>query len=1103
MDESSLPAATVKSANATEFEQYYQRFDDPALQQGFRNLDDPDVLATGLSALQRNSTINYVADIAEDTAWAAFDLTAASVIRLMSSDRPECLTARWINIFHPDRNKTLLEMIAQHYDFSPRLLAMMSSDPVEARPSLNTALNPQEPRRAGKSSWTNTPLPRDSVVELERGLDELFRQSPGSSRSSLPYGNIYRMADDLWHYTSVDFGRSYICIGYNSLYGTKCAVPLNDSEGSSSPSRCDDSTANIDALHTQIPMSLLPIRMRIGSTIEETVHREADTPGLLFYYLFENWHNSYTLISRRESRYGVELAKLRTDMFQMPRLHHIDRLDRIGRELGLLQRHYHAYNRIIERLLEPQVATAASLQNSRIVSDDASRISTDTVRPLVITERESMLGVSISSAARVRFKRLKDLIDLYALSEVEEYLKQKDALVAMYRPCRHGVYCDRILDRGWRTAGSELHSTDGTRTMERSRRAIGLVTDTNELKMELTGGAVLRRRPKQYRANSSHGVTVCHHREQLTTKVTYRRGSTILIKSHIQHPTRSCEGVVILGLESLVARNNHLALDAASKIVYSRTHDPSKVSVLSGGGSGHEPAWSGYVGDGMLAAAVNGEVFASPSAKQVMAAISHVPSDAGTILCITNYTGDNLHFGLAREKAAGKGNKIAILRMTDDVALGREQTENTGRRGLAANMFVLKLCGAAAEAGYTFEKCMEIGTSVNASAVTVGSSLDHCHIPGREHHRAIPQDAVVLGMGIHNEPGLREVSPIPPVENLVADMLKYCLDPTDKDRAFVEFRAGDVVCLLINNFGGMSNFELEALTTVTRKVLARDWQITPKRIYAQCFETSLNAPGWSISLLNVSRIERETGTTVHTLLHLLNADTNAPAWPRNGYKEAVLPQRKTKEADARTVEGVQYRGPQVDPVILESSLRHACEAAIQAEPNITKWDIEMGDGDCGEAVVGMCQGVLRRLDAGLCKDGRLFDVLDEIEDAVEDIGGTLGAIIAILLASFTVNLRRADQESGGLKFNHQTAGDAAGCALRNLMGYTSAKAGGRTVMDVLIPFCETLEKDCDLSKAVAAAEQGARSTSGMKARFGRGESCPNRFRNQAVVRLTM
>ncbi|CAK4031204.1 Dihydroxyacetone kinase 1 [Lecanosticta acicola] len=559
------------------------------------------------------------------------------------------------------------------------------------------------------------------------------------------------------------------------------------------------------------------------------------------------------------------------------------------------------------------------------------------------------------------------------------------------------------------------------------------------------------------------------------------------------------EGVVVQGLDSLVARNNHLALDAANKVVYSKTHQPSKVAVISGGGSGHEPAWSGYVGDGMLAAAVNGEVFASPSTKQIMAAIRQVPSDAGIILCITNYTGDNLHFGLAREKAAGLGYRVGILRMTDDVALGRKQTENLGRRGLAANMFVLKLCGSAAESGYDYDKCMKIGLSVNANAVTVGSSLDHCHIPGREHHRSIPPDAYVLGMGIHNEPGLHEISPMPPVEDLVGDMLQYCLDPHDADRAFVAFEPDDVVCLLINNFGGMSNLEIDALTTVTRRVLARDWNITPRRVYAQCFETSLNAPGWSISLLNVSGIERETKTTVTTLLHLLDLDTKAPAWPKNGYGPTTLPvkasaQLATNGIAAHAAAAQKRGGPQIDPALLDAALRNACHTAIHAEPDITKWDIQMGDGDCGEAVVGMCQGILQKLDTGLTQQSAssLFPILDALGDAVEEIGGTLGAIISILLASFTTNLRLAharedddEADAAAAAFSSRLASQAAGAALRNLMNYTRARQGGRTVMDALIPFCETLEQEGDLERAVEAGERGARSTRGMKARFGR------------------
>jgi triose/dihydroxyacetone kinase / FAD-AMP lyase (cyclizing) len=145
-------------------------------------------------------------------------------------------------------------------------------------------------------------------------------------------------------------------------------------------------------------------------------------------------------------------------------------------------------------------------------------------------------------------------------------------------------------------------------------------------------------------------------------------------------------GLVQRALKSLVARNPHLEFDEPNRVVFSKTHDPSKVSIISGGGSGHEPAWTGYVGDGMLAAGVAGDVFASPSTKQIIAGIKDVPSDAGVILCITNYTGDRLHFGLAREKTHAAGQKIAQIPLTDDVALPRGKVQNLGRRGLAGNI---------------------------------------------------------------------------------------------------------------------------------------------------------------------------------------------------------------------------------------------------------------------------------------------------------------------------------------------------------------------------------------------------------------------------------
>jgi hypothetical protein len=153
-----------------------------------------------------------------------------------------------------------------------------------------------------------------------------------------------------------------------------------------------------------------------------------------------------------------------------------------------------------------------------------------------------------------------------------------------------------------------------------------------------------------------------------------------------KHFFPSPEGVVHHMLNSLVTRNPFLGLDAPNRVVYNTAHPPNQVTIISGGGSGHEPAWSGFVGDGMLSAAVCGDIFASPSTKQIMAGIRNVPSNEGVILCITNYTGDMLHFGLAREKGQALGYKVDVVCMAEDAALGREKSEKVGRRGLAGNL---------------------------------------------------------------------------------------------------------------------------------------------------------------------------------------------------------------------------------------------------------------------------------------------------------------------------------------------------------------------------------------------------------------------------------
>ncbi|KAG9642376.1 hypothetical protein KCU64_g12178, partial [Aureobasidium melanogenum] len=279
----------------------------------------------------------------------------------------------------------------------------------------------------------------------------------------------------------LDQGRSYLCLGFNSLYNvhaveTGCGVSEESTGTKDAPLPhikrvwtwlliCADKTvisinedlypysegrlshpqhlimmetrrnlinvfrslSKVEDNRDANPLVLLPIRRRLGDTKEETAHRDKDAPGLLFYYLFENWFNSYSLITRRESRYGIELERLQKEMFSAPKLHHIDLLHGIGNELGALKRHYKSYIRLVDRVTEPQSSTLASRTGSRV----PSKASQETFDKLAIQGPQSLMGVGLTSAAIVRFERLRDMISLYALAECKDYLHQKDGLVQM------------------------------------------------------------------------------------------------------------------------------------------------------------------------------------------------------------------------------------------------------------------------------------------------------------------------------------------------------------------------------------------------------------------------------------------------------------------------------------------------------------------------------------------------------------------------------------------------------------------------------------------------------------------------------------------------
>lgn len=223
---------------------------------------------------------------------------------------------------------------------------------------------------------------------------------------------------------------------------------------------------------------------------------------------------------------------------------------------------------------------------------------------------------------------------------------------------------------------------------------------------------------------------------------------------------------------------------------------------------------------------MSGNIFASPSAFQILSTIRHVGGSAGTVLIVKNYTGDVFNFNLAAQKAhALYGLKVRIVIVGDDVSVGRKQSGKVGRRGLAGTVLVHKILGGMAKSGKSLEEIVQMGQQVSKGLVTIGASLSHVHIPGRqvESVQTLGKDELELGMGIHNEAGCRILSPKPTIDSLIETMTGYLLDQNDADRAFVDFSTSHKPVLLLNNLGGLSVLEFAAITNRVAKILGKSF----------------------------------------------------------------------------------------------------------------------------------------------------------------------------------------------------------------------------------------------------------------------------------------
>ncbi|RDW63039.1 putative dihydroxyacetone kinase (DakA) [Aspergillus mulundensis] len=543
--------------------------------------------------------------------------------------------------------------------------------------------------------------------------------------------------------------------------------------------------------------------------------------------------------------------------------------------------------------------------------------------------------------------------------------------------------------------------------------------------------------------------------------------------------------LVHTALNSLTLTNPSLAFDLENKIIFRRPDvvKKGKVAIISGGGSGHEPAFAGFVGQGLLDASAAGTIFASPNAEQIrIAAMERVNNEQGVLIIPMNYTGDVLNFGMAAEKSRAAGIKTEFFAINDDAGVGKLKGGKVGRRGIGGGVLILKIVGALAEAGGSLEDVYKIAQLANENLASVGSSLEHVHVPGREvSDDHIPEGEVEIGMGIHNEPGSHRAKAT--LVEMVSTMLLHILDHNDPDRAYITRSPGDKFVLLINNLGGVSTIELSGITDEVYRQLDKSYQIKPERVIQGTFLTSLNGLGFSISLLKLADTGLGPGKS---FLELLDAPAEAVGWsaPVN---PATWEYRNAPGIDVKRAKPTQQPPSNIKLDIgkIRTVLGAALQRVIDAEPLITRYDTIVGDGDCGIGLKRGAEAVLDLLNDSANLNDDVISTVNSIVNVVENtMDGTSGAIYAIFLNALVHGLREQDKGSE-TPADVDVWGTALKYSIAALGKYTPAQIGDRTLIDALVPFAQTLAEKKDVHAAAEAAHEGTEATKHMKASLGR------------------
>jgi ATP-dependent dihydroxyacetone kinase len=505
------------------------------------------------------------------------------------------------------------------------------------------------------------------------------------------------------------------------------------------------------------------------------------------------------------------------------------------------------------------------------------------------------------------------------------------------------------------------------------------------------------------------------------------------------------ESLVVDAIDGILAASggaNLARLDGypGIKVIIRTDHKPSEVAIVAGGGSGHEPAHAGFVGPGMLTAAVCGEVFASPSVDAVFAAIMAVTGKAGCLLIFKNYTGDRLNFGLAAERARALGKLVEVVIVKDDISL----PDMPQPRGIAGVVFVEKIAGHYASKGWPLKKVAAVAQKAADGLVSLGLALTSCTLPGIGREDRIPQGKAELGLGIHGEPGV----------DLVAYDNARAAATLVAGRVFAAVKPASSYALLVNNLGSTTPLEMSLLT---REILNLPQARKVKLVLGPAaLVTSLDMHGFSVSLLPLTP-EFEAGLI-------------SPAAPL-----AFPPIRHNQKPNLAKLPDAMKPNPMrasKNPA-LKALVARACEILIDAEASLNALDAKVGDGDTGSTIAAAARQISANLDKmPLATLSQFFAAASGI--LTRGMGGSSGVLLAILFAA-------AGSAAGEGKSWQQSL--QAG--LDKMMAYGGAKLGDRTMIDALVPAVAKLSTQ-SLADAANAARAGADATARMKrARAGR------------------